>query len=171
MNFAAIWKSSAVIFTILFIVVTDIPISRFGISFCVSRCSSNVKLSNGDQYALYDSDLYGTEALYRSRYSFGILWMSVSEAKILEIWEIYDPAKLIISPDEKLLFVQRGSPVSPASNRRGELWSDLVDVSGGEARLVIGGGPSCCTEQDYERLRTNNERIGKIAASLGVTAP
>jgi len=160
-------KATALILAVLFVIVTDIPISRFGISFCVLRCSSIVKLSNGDQYALYDSDLYGTETLYRSRYSFGILWMSVSEAKILEIWDIYDPAKLIVSRDEKLLFVRRGS----LNSRRGALWSDLIDVSGKEARLVVGGGPKCCTEQDYERLRTNNERIEKIAASPSVTAP
>jgi len=160
-------KTTALILAVLFIVITDIPISRLGISFCVLRCSSIVKLKNGDQYALYDSDLYGTETLYRSRYSFGILWMRVDEAKILEIWDIYDPAKLTISPDEKLLFVRRGSP----SDRRGVLWSDLLDISTDTARIVIGGGPRCCMEEDYERLRTNSERIAKIRSTLGVTAP
>jgi hypothetical protein len=168
MNFAAIWKTVAVILAVLFIVVTDIPISRFGISFCVLRCSSIVKLSNGIQYALYDSDSYGTETLYRSRYSLGILWLSVDEAKILEIWEIYDPAKLVISPDENFLFVLRNS--SKRSSRRGAFWSDLVDISTGTARVVIGGGPMCCTEEDYERLRVNDDKIGKIAASVGVFA-
>ncbi len=94
--------------------------------------------------------------------------MRVDEAKILEIWEIYDPAKLVISPDENLLFVLRNS--SKRSSRSGAFWSDLVDISMDKARVIVGGGPTCCMEEDYERLRVNDDKIGKIATSVGVFA-
>lgn len=170
------WKTAAVTLAILFgvfTVVTDIPISGLGISFCVLRCSSIIKLSNGTQYALYDSDSYGTETetlkLYRSRHTFGILWMSVHQAKMLEYWEIYGPAKLIISPDEKLLFFLRNP--GGASSQEGAFWSDLVDISTGIERVVIGSGPRSLMKQDDKRLRAKHDRIEKIATSRGVSAP
>jgi hypothetical protein len=149
---------------LLFMFATDIPLSRLGYSFCALRCSSAVSLSNGTHYALYDSDGNGTLALYQSHDRLGLFWMRIDEARILPIWEIFEPADIVISPDEAMMFIRRNSDRSRTGDTTGAFWSDLVDVSGDVPRLLIGGGSMCCMQEDYPRLRANDLEIEMIAA-------